>query len=46
MSYRISTQAYSGPFDLLLQLVSRQKVDIGSISITEVSEQYLSLIHI
>lgn len=42
MSYRISTQAYSGPFDLLLQLVSRQKVDIGSISITEVSEQYLT----
>lgn len=42
MSYRISTQAYSGPFDLLLQLVSRQKVDIGSISITEVAEQYLA----
>lgn len=41
MSYRVSTQAYSGPFDLLLQLVSRQKVDIGAISITEVAEQYL-----
>lgn len=42
MSYRVATQAYSGPFDLLLQLVTRQKVDIGSISISEVSEQYLS----
>ena len=42
MSYRVATQAYSGPFDLLLQLVSRQKVDIGSISISEVAEQYLS----
>lgn len=42
MSYRVSTQAYSGPFDLLLQLVSRQKVDIGSISIAEVAEQYLA----
>lgn len=42
MSYRVSTQVYSGPFDLLLQLVSRQKVDIGSISITEVAEQYLA----
>lgn len=41
MSYRVSTQAYSGPFDLLLQLVSRQKVDIGAISISEVAEQYL-----
>ena len=42
MSYRISTQAYSGPFDLLLQLVSRQKVDIGAISIAEVADQYLA----
>lgn len=42
MSYRVTTQAYSGPFDLLLQLVSRQKVDIGSISIAEVASQYLS----
>ena len=42
MSYRVTTQVYSGPFDLLLQLVSRQKVDIGSISISEVAEQYLA----
>ncbi len=42
MSYRVSTQAYTGPFDLLLQLVSRQKVDIGAISISEVAEQYLA----
>lgn len=41
MSYRVRTQAYSGPFDLLLQLVSRQKVAIGSISIAEVANQYL-----
>ena len=41
MSYRVSTQVYSGPFDLLLQLVTRQKVDIGSISISDVAEQYL-----
>lgn len=42
MSYRVSTQVYSGPFDLPLQLVSRQKVDISSISITEVTNQYLA----
>lgn len=42
MSYRVSTQVYSGPFDLLLQLVTRQKVDIGSISISDVAEQYLA----
>ena len=42
MSYRVSTQVYSGPFDLLLQLVTRLKVDIGAISISEVAEQYLA----
>ena len=42
MSYRVSTQAFSGPFDLLLHLVSRQKVAIGSISIAEVADQYLA----
>ena len=42
MSYRVSTQVYSGPFDLLLQLVTRQKVDIAAISISEVAEQYLA----
>lgn len=42
MSYRVSTQVYSGPFDLLLQLVTRQKVDIGAISISEVAVQYLA----
>lgn len=41
MSYRVQTQAYSGPFDLLLQLVSKQRVDIGAISISEVADQYL-----
>ncbi len=41
MSYNVKTQAYSGPFDLLLQLVSRQKLDIGSISIAEVADQYM-----
>ena len=40
-SYRVRTQAYSGPFDLLLQLVSRQRVTIGSISVAEVASQYL-----
>lgn len=42
MSYRVQTQAYSGPFDLLLQLVSRQRVDIGAISVSEVADQYLA----
>ena len=42
MSYKVNTATYSGPFELLLQLVSRQKVAIGSISISEVADQYLA----
>lgn len=42
MSYRIRIETFEGPFDLLLYLVSRQKVDIGAISITEITDQYLS----
>lgn len=41
MSYRVRIDSFEGPFDLLLYLVSRQKVDIGAISITEIADQYL-----
>ena len=42
MSYRVRTETFEGPFDLLLYLVSRQKVDIGAISISEIADQYLA----
>lgn len=42
MSYRVRIESFEGPFDLLLYLVSRQKVDIGAISITEIADQYLA----
>ena len=41
MSYRVRTDSFEGPFDILLYLVSRQRVDIGSISIAEIADQYL-----
>lgn len=41
MSYRVRTENFEGPFDLLLYLVGRQRVDIGAISITEIADQYL-----
>ncbi len=44
MGYRVKTEAFEGPFDLLLHLVSRQKVDVRSISITEVTDQYLAYV--
>jgi segregation and condensation protein A len=42
MSYRVTTDAFQGPFDLLLRLVARQKVDIAELSITEIADQYLA----
>lgn len=41
MRYRVKTESFEGPFDLLLHLVSRQRVDIASISIADVTDQYL-----
>lgn len=41
MSFRVRIESFEGPFDLLLYLVSRQKVDIGVVSIAEITDQYL-----
>ena len=41
MSYRVRTYAFEGPFDLLLQLVAKQKVDIADLSIADIADQYL-----
>lgn len=42
MGYRVTAGRFSGPFELLLTLVSRQKVDIGSISVSDIADQYLA----
>lgn len=42
MAYRVRIESFEGPFDLLLYLVSRQKVAIGSISLSEITDQYLA----
>jgi len=42
--YRVKIDAFEGPFDLLLHLVARQKVDVNAISITEVTDQYLEYV--
>jgi len=42
VSYRVKTEGFEGPFDLLLQLVAKQKVDIADLSITQIADQYLA----
>ena len=41
MAYQVKTTGFEGPFDLLLQLVTRQRLDVSTISICEVTDQYL-----
>lgn len=42
MSYTVKTSTFSGPFDLLLRLVTKQMVDIASLSIAEIADQYVA----
>ena len=41
MSYRVRIESFEGPFELLLSLVTQQKVKIGSISVSEIADQYM-----
>jgi len=41
VAYTVKTDVFEGPFDLLLHLVSRQKLDVSAISISDVADQYL-----
>ena len=42
--YTVKTDVFEGPFDLLLHLVSRQKLDVAAISVSDVADQYLAYI--
>lgn len=42
MGYTVKTEVFEGPFDLLLHLVGRQKLDVSAISISDVADQYLA----
>jgi segregation and condensation protein A len=44
VGYTVKTDIFEGPFDLLLHLVSRQKLDVSAISVSDVADQYLAFI--
>lgn len=46
MKYNIHLQIYDGPLDLLYDMISKQKIDIKDISITEITKQYLSYLEL
>lgn len=42
--YQIETKTFSGPFDLLLQLIHEHELDIAEISLAQIADQFVSYI--
>jgi len=44
MSYPVKLEVFEGPLDLLLQLVSKERVDISEVSISTITDEYLQAV--
>jgi segregation and condensation protein A len=42
MPYEVRTPAFSGPLDLLLRLIEERRLDVTTIALAEVTDQYLA----
>lgn len=42
MTYEVRLDIFEGPIDLLLQLITRQRLDIYDVSLAEITEEYLA----
>ncbi|MEX0834645.1 MAG: ScpA family protein, partial [Nitriliruptor sp.] len=42
MSYQVSLEVFEGPFDLLLQLIARRKVDVTEVDLAEITGDFLT----
>lgn len=45
LNYKVQTPVYEGPLDLLLNLIEHAELDITTVSLAMVTEQYLSYIN-
>lgn len=43
--YRINTPVYEGPLDLLLELIEHAELDITTLALASVTDQYLDYLH-
>jgi segregation and condensation protein A len=43
-SYEITTEVYSGPLDLLLDLIQKAELDISKLALAQVTDQLLEFI--
>lgn len=44
MAYEVKLEVFEGPIDLLLHLITRQRVDIYDVSLSQITEEYLAAI--
>ena len=44
MSYKVKIQTFEGPFDLLLYLIRKQRLDLNEISVAAVTDQYMQYV--
>ena len=44
MAYSVTLDAYKGPLDVLLELITSNKLEINKVSLSEVTEQYLEFV--
>ncbi len=45
MQYKVKTDAFEGPLDLLLHLINQLEIDIYDIPVAQITEQYMDYIH-
>jgi len=46
MNYQVNLDKFSGPLDLLLQLIEQEELDISQIALAKVTDQYLSYLDV
>lgn len=44
-SFRVAVGEFEGPFDLLLSLISRHELDITEVSLSSVTDEFISYLH-
>ena len=42
MSYQVKLEVFEGPFDLLLQLIARRRLDVSEVDLAEITADFLS----
>lgn len=43
-SYTVSIESFEGPFDLLLQLIARRKLDVWDVPLAQITDDYLAVL--